>query len=80
MEDHFVGMLTTKGQVIGIGPQFGYIFPVAGMQGYLNLKAYGEFDGHDRPHGWNTWITLVLSPPPAAEKAPPPMLTKAGMR
>ena len=23
------------------------------MQGYLNLKIYGEFDGVDRPHGWN---------------------------
>jgi hypothetical protein len=70
-----------KSQVTGIGPQFGYIFPVAGMQGYLNLKAYGEFDGHDRPSGWNTWLTLSLSPaPPAADKSPPPMLTKAPPR
>lgn len=69
-----------KSQVTGIGPQIGYVFPVAGMQGYLNLKAYGEFDGHDRPSGWNTWLTLSLSPPlPSAEKTPPPMLTKTGM-
>ena len=70
-----------KSQVTGVGPQIGYIFPVAGMQGYLNLKAYGEFDGHDRPSGWNTWLTFVLSPaPPAADKTPPPMLTKAPPR
>jgi hypothetical protein len=66
-----------KSQVMGVGPQIGYIFPVAGMQGYINLKGYGEFDGHDRPSGWNTWLTFVLSPaPPAADKTPPPMLTK----
>jgi hypothetical protein len=70
-----------KSQVIGVGPQIGYIFPVAGMQGYINLKAYGEFDGHDRPSGWNSWLTFVLSPaPPAADKAPPPMLTKGPPR
>jgi hypothetical protein len=50
------------------------------MQGYINLKAYGEFDGHDRPSGWNAWLTFVLSPaPPAAEGAAPPMLTKTGI-
>jgi hypothetical protein len=70
-----------ESQVMGVGPQIGYIFPVGAMQGYVNLKGYGEFDGHDRPSGWNAWLTFVLSPaPPAAEKAPPPMLTKAGMR
>jgi hypothetical protein len=64
-----------KSQVTGVGPQIGYIFPVAGMQGYLNLKAYGEFDGHDRPSGWNTWLTFALSPaPPSA--ASPPIITK----
>jgi hypothetical protein len=67
-----------ESQVVGIGPQIGYIFPVAGMQGYLNLKGYGEFDGDNRPHGWNTWLTLVLSPaPPSAEPSAPAMLTKA---
>ena len=67
--------------MIGVGPQFGYLFPVAGMQGYLNLKTYGEFDGVDRPHGWNVWLTLSLSPAlPSAQAAPPPMLTKAPPR
>jgi len=67
-----------KSRVIGIGPQIGYIFPVGGMQGYLNLKGYGEFDNDNRPDGWNVWLTFVLSPaPPAsASSSPPPMLTK----
>jgi hypothetical protein len=70
-----------ESQVAGIGPQIGYIFPVGKMQGYLNLKGYGEFDGVDRPHGWNTWLTFVLSPaPPSAEPSPPAMLTKAPPR
>jgi hypothetical protein len=50
-------------RVIGVGPQAGYIFPLGNYQGYLNLKAYGEFDAHDRPHGYNTWLTLTISPP-----------------
>ena len=66
-----------KSRVIGVGPQIGYIFPVAGMQGYLNLKAYGEFDHDNRPDGWNVWLTFVLSPaPPSSTSTPPPMLTK----
>ena len=50
--------------VIGVGPQVGYIFPLGPMQAYVNLKAYWEFDGHERPSGWNTWVSLSLSPPP----------------
>jgi hypothetical protein len=67
-----------KSRVIGIGPQIGYIFPVGGMQGYLNLKGYGEFDHDNRPDGWNVWLTFVLSPAPpsSASSSPPPMLTK----
>jgi len=66
-----------ESRVIGIGPQIGYIFPVGGMQGYLNLKGYGEFDNDNRPDGWNVWLTFVLSPaPPSSESSPPPMLTK----
>jgi hypothetical protein len=62
---------------LGIGPQIGYIFPVAGMQGYVNLKGYGEFDANDRPHGWNMWLTFVLSPAPAApSSSSPPILRK----
>jgi hypothetical protein len=51
-----------ESRVIGIGPQIGYLFPIAGMQGYVNLKGYGEFDAHDRPSGWNVWLTLSISP------------------
>jgi hypothetical protein len=40
-----------QSQVVGVGQQIGYIFPIGGMQGYLNLKAYGEIDGSDRPSG-----------------------------
>jgi hypothetical protein len=53
-----------ESRVIGIGPQIGYLFPVAGMQGYVNLKAFGEFDARNRPSGWNAWLTLSISPGP----------------
>src|SRR5271169_424933 len=70
-----------KSQVTGVGPQIGYIFPVGTMQGYVNLKAYGEFDGHDRPDGWNAWVTFVISPAaPTPPTAPPSMVTKAPPR
>jgi hypothetical protein len=66
-----------QSQVLGVGPQIGYIFPIGGMQGYINLKAYGEFDGSDRPSGWNAWVTLVISPPAAAPPATTrPIITK----
>jgi hypothetical protein len=55
-----------ESRVIGIGPQIGFLFPIGGMQGYVNLKAYGEFDAHDRPSGWNAWLTLSISPGAAA--------------
>ena len=48
---------------MGLGPQIGYVFPIdAKYQGYLNLKAYGEFDNANRPDGWNVWLTFVISP------------------
>jgi hypothetical protein len=50
-------------RVVGVGPQIGYIFPLGNYQGYINLKGYGEFDQHDRPHGYNTWPSLTISPP-----------------
>jgi hypothetical protein len=67
-----------QSQVVGIGPQLGYIFPVGGMQGYLNLKAYEEFDASDRPKGWNAWVTFVLSPAAATPPTTPKkrMITK----
>jgi len=66
-----------QSQVLGVGPQFGYIFPIGGMQGYLNLKAYGEFAGSDRPTGWNAWLTLSISPPaPTPPATTRPIITK----
>jgi hypothetical protein len=67
-----------QSRVAGIGPQIGIIFPVGGMQGYLNFKGYGEFDASDRPSGWDAWVTLVLSPAAAAPPATPnkPIFTK----
>jgi hypothetical protein len=52
---------TFESRVLGVGPQIGYIFPVGNMQGYLNLKAYGEFAAGDRPAGWNAWLTFSVS-------------------
>jgi hypothetical protein len=60
-----------RSRVVGIGPQIGYLFPVGDMQGYLNLKGYGEFDAANRPAGWNTWLTFSISPlPPSSTVAP----------
>ena len=50
-----------KSQVLGIGPQVGYLFPIGSMQGYLNLKGYREFDASHRADGWNLWLTLAIS-------------------
>jgi hypothetical protein len=57
-------------RVIGIGPQIGYIFPVDDMQGFLGVKAYGEFDATNRPSGWNTWLTFAISPEAPAAVTP----------
>ena len=59
-----------QSRVVGVGPQFGYLFPVGDMQGYLNLKAYSEFANQNRPAGWNLWLTFALSP--AAPTPPTP--------
>jgi hypothetical protein len=62
-----------QSQVFGIGPQFGYIFPLSQtLQGYINLKGYAEFGASDRPSGWNTWLTFVISP----AAAPPPATSR----
>ena len=63
-----------ESRVIGVGPQIGYIFPVGNLQGYVNLKAYWEFDAQNRPSGWNGWVTLSLSP--SAAGSAPPIVTK----
>ncbi len=65
-----------ESRVIGVGPQVAFIFPVGQMQGYLNLKAYKEFDAQNRPEGWNAWAVFSISaaaPVPAAVR---PMITK----
>jgi hypothetical protein len=60
-----------RSRVVGVGPQIGYLFPVGDMQGYLNLKGYGEFDAANRPAGWNTWLTFSISPmAPSSTVAP----------
>jgi hypothetical protein len=66
-----------ESQVIGIGPQIGHIFPInKDLQGYLNLKAYGEFANEHRPDGWNVWLTFAISPAAQAAAPPKPMFTK----
>jgi len=52
-----------KSRTLGIGPQVGYIFPISSdVQGYVNVKGYGEFAGDNRPTGWNFWLTFALTP------------------
>jgi hypothetical protein len=67
-----------QSQVVGIGPQLGFIIPLTtGTQGYLNLKGYKEFAAENRPDGWNTWVTFVISPAEQRASAPPRrMITK----
>ena len=66
-----------ESRVVGLGPQIGYLFPIGNMQGYLNLKAYGEFDGSDRPSGWNAWLTFAISPAAPTPATPSrPIITK----
>jgi hypothetical protein len=72
---------TVESQVIGIGPQIGYIIPTGSVQTFIGLKGYGEFDGHDRPSGWNAWLTVSFSPLAASPStaAARPMVTKASL-
>jgi hypothetical protein len=67
-----------RSRVVGVGPQVGYIFPIGDkLQGYLNLKAYREFENENRPDGWNLWLTFNLSPAAAPPQATTrPMFTK----
>jgi hypothetical protein len=66
-----------ESRVFSVGPQLGYIFPIAGKQGFLGLKSYFEFDAKNRPEGWNTWLTFAISDaPPTASVAPTPMVHK----
>jgi hypothetical protein len=67
-----------QSQVISIGPQVTFLFPVGTWQGYLNLKGYKEFDAQNRPDGWNAWVTFSISPaaPSAASPTSRQMVTK----
>jgi hypothetical protein len=70
-----------QSQVVGIGPQLTFLFPVGNMQGYLNLKAYKEFYAQNRPDGWNAWVTFSVSPAaPSTQPSPPSMRAKAPPR
>jgi hypothetical protein len=59
-----------RSRVLGAGPQIGYLFPVGNMQGFLSLRAYGEFDASNRPSGWNTWLTFSISQAASTEAKP----------
>jgi hypothetical protein len=63
-----------ESRVFSIGPQLGYIFPVAGKQGFLGLKSYFEFAAQNRPEGWNTWLTFAISDAPPTPSAAPSTL------
>jgi hypothetical protein len=66
-----------RSRVASIGPQVGYLFPIGDkLQGYLNLKAYGEFANENRPAGWNLWLTFNLSPAATPPTSSRPMFTK----
>jgi hypothetical protein len=56
-----------ESRVASVGAQLGYIVPMGDVQGYINVKAYKEFESEHRPEGWNVWLTLNLSP---AQQAP----------
>jgi hypothetical protein len=63
-------------RVLGVGPQIGYNFPVGGMQGFLGLRAYGDFDATNRAPGWSSWLTFSISPAPPTAATPTRLLTK----
>jgi hypothetical protein len=63
-----------KSRVMGVGPQLSFLFPVAGMQGSINLKEYTEFNGFDRPSGYNVWLTFAITP--EAPATPKPVTAK----
>ena len=65
-----------QSQVVGVGPQIGYIVPMGELQGYVNLKGYKEFGAEHRPEGWNVWLTFAISPAAPSPSTPRRMVTK----
>jgi len=65
-----------QSRVIGVGPQVGFIIPMGTTQGYLNFKAYKEFDNANRPDGWNAWVTFALSPAAPSASTPRRMMAQ----
>jgi hypothetical protein len=65
-----------KSRVFAVGPQVGFLFPVGDKQGYLNLKAYGEFGAKHRPEGFNAWLTFAISNSAAESVAAKPKIRK----
>jgi hypothetical protein len=66
-----------QSRVAGLGAQVGYSFPVGKLEGYMNLKGYGDFAAENRASGWSVWLTFSISPPePAAASSHTPMLHK----
>jgi hypothetical protein len=65
-----------ESRVVGLGPQLGYVIAMGDHQGYLNLKAYREFDNAHRPGGWNVWLTFTISNAPPTAAAPRPISSK----
>lgn len=60
-----------ESRVFGAGPQIGYVIPIGKLQGYLNLKAYKEFEAQNRASGWNAWLTFAISEASAAPPSTP---------
>ena len=57
-----------QSQVVGAGPQLGFIIPLTTeTQGYLQSQS---LLGINRPDGWNTWVTFVISPAEQTPSAP----------
>jgi hypothetical protein len=69
-----------QSRVFSIGPQIGFVFPIdtplGPMQGYINMKAYAEFDHQNRPGGWDAWLTFAITPP-VTPPAPSPISRSA---
>jgi len=59
-----IGCFRTR--IFGMGPQLGVRFPIGEMQASVGLKVFGEFGAKNTPQGWNTFLTVALSPAAAA--------------